>query len=54
MEQKEKGQDPVIYIFDKLKSGIGSCIALKAGLSPRPAKGRYIAGISGFMLWCSS
>ena len=32
----------------KLKSGIGSCIAPKAGLARHPAKGRCRAGISRF------
>ena len=36
------------------KSGIGSCIAPKAGLARPPAKGRFGAGASGLLLWCSS
>ena len=35
----------VLIHFVNLKSGIGSCIAPKAGLARRPAKGMYRAGM---------
>ena len=31
--------------FVKLKSGLGSCIAPKAGLARHPAKGMFLAGM---------
>ena len=41
-------QTLVLLFLYAHKSGIGSCIALKAGLARRPAKGRCGAEVSGF------
>ena len=38
--------DSFNYLFCKSKVGIGSCIALKAGITHHPAKGMYVARVS--------
>ena len=47
-EARKRPQFCFISFVYSLKSGIGSCIAQKAGLARHPAKGRYGAEISGF------
>ena len=41
----------VLFCFVYLKSGIGSCIAPKAGFAHHPAKGKCGAVHQSFKLW---